>query len=254
MQVQADLTADGCGLRMRTRVLLESGFLDIWRGTRSLPAGTALAAVEQSQGGNSEEEEGDETGAADGDRSDAAGKAPQTRGHNNEDHATALHDTLSSLEKGAEVDIVNAVAQTHQTRPPPRLSEARLVRTLEQHGVGRPSTYANIIHVLLDRCAKFCLCCLLVCLPAWLPSALISCQVPWRTGQSVPRHLIISLHLMSLHAPHLIRIPMVRHFLSMSMQRLRDNAGAFARANQQRPRPCRIPSPLLCFLGGPLLH
>ena len=49
----------------------------------------------------------------------------------------------------AEPDALTA--NEHRTRPPARLNDATLVRTLEEHGIGRPSTYAAIIQGLLDR-------------------------------------------------------------------------------------------------------
>ena len=45
----------------------------------------------------------------------------------------------------------NVTAEQHFTQPPPRFSEASLVKRLEELGIGRPSTYASIIQVLKDR-------------------------------------------------------------------------------------------------------
>jgi DNA topoisomerase-1 len=53
------------------------------------------------------------------------------------------------LSKKAEGD--NPKAEQHFTQPPPRFNEASLVKRLEELGIGRPSTYASIISVLLDR-------------------------------------------------------------------------------------------------------
>ena len=49
------------------------------------------------------------------------------------------------FEKGAKVIFDNVDAKYDQTKPPPRYSEAMLVRKMEQEGIGRPSTYANTI-------------------------------------------------------------------------------------------------------------
>jgi DNA topoisomerase-1 len=53
-----------------------------------------------------------------------------------------------------EEDVVNLVdirTEQHFTEPPPRYSEASLVKSLEEHGIGRPSTYASIIYTLRQR-------------------------------------------------------------------------------------------------------
>ena len=49
------------------------------------------------------------------------------------------------------VDLKNIEAKQHFTEPPPRYSEASLVKSLEEHGIGRPSTYATIISTLQQR-------------------------------------------------------------------------------------------------------
>lgn len=58
---------------------------------------------------------------------------------------------LPVMEVGDIVDLKAIRPEQHFTEPPPRYSEASLVRSLEEHDIGRPSTYANIISTLLQR-------------------------------------------------------------------------------------------------------
>jgi len=58
---------------------------------------------------------------------------------------------LPRLTKGEQVPLKDILADQHFTEPPPRYSEASLVKTLEEYGIGRPSTYASIIQVLQNR-------------------------------------------------------------------------------------------------------
>jgi DNA topoisomerase-1 len=58
---------------------------------------------------------------------------------------------LPPLEKGDSCTLNEIRADQHFTEPPPRFSEASLVKTLEEHGIGRPSTYATIISTLQAR-------------------------------------------------------------------------------------------------------
>ena len=58
---------------------------------------------------------------------------------------------LPLMEVGDVVDLKAVRPEQHFTEPPPRYSEASLVRSLEEHDIGRPSTYANIISTLLQR-------------------------------------------------------------------------------------------------------
>jgi DNA topoisomerase-1 len=58
---------------------------------------------------------------------------------------------LPPLLKGEAVDLIRIHPEQHFTEPPPRYSEASLVKALEEHGIGRPSTYASIISTLQQR-------------------------------------------------------------------------------------------------------
>ncbi len=58
---------------------------------------------------------------------------------------------LPSLEEGEVLELIELIPSQHFTQPPPRYTEASLVKALEQKGIGRPSTYAVIIQTLLDR-------------------------------------------------------------------------------------------------------
>jgi DNA topoisomerase-1 len=58
---------------------------------------------------------------------------------------------LPAMNEGDEIKLINLRGTQHFTEPPPRFSEASLVKALEEHGIGRPSTYASIISTLKDR-------------------------------------------------------------------------------------------------------
>ncbi len=58
---------------------------------------------------------------------------------------------LPRLVAGDAVPLNEIAADQHFTEPPPRFSEASLVKTLEEYGIGRPSTYSSIIQTLLSR-------------------------------------------------------------------------------------------------------
>jgi len=58
---------------------------------------------------------------------------------------------LPNLTQGQAVDRQAVTPEQHFTQPPPRYSEASLVKRLEELGIGRPSTYASILQVLQDR-------------------------------------------------------------------------------------------------------
>ena len=58
---------------------------------------------------------------------------------------------LPVLTEGDELKLVNIKTKDHKTTPPPYYNEASLIKTLEKHGIGRPSTYAPTIKNILDR-------------------------------------------------------------------------------------------------------
>ncbi len=58
---------------------------------------------------------------------------------------------LPKVREGAAASISDVKADQHFTQPPPRFSEASLVKRLEELGIGRPSTYASILTTLRDR-------------------------------------------------------------------------------------------------------
>jgi DNA topoisomerase-1 len=60
-------------------------------------------------------------------------------------------DPLPALQEGERCDLRELVPAQHFTQPPPRYSEASLVKELEKLGIGRPSTYASILSTIRDR-------------------------------------------------------------------------------------------------------
>ena len=61
---------------------------------------------------------------------------------------------LPPMETGDRLKLLSVDPEQHFTEPPPRFSEASLVKALEEYGIGRPSTYASIIQTLLYK--KYC--------------------------------------------------------------------------------------------------
>ncbi len=58
---------------------------------------------------------------------------------------------LPAMTEGEQVPLIDIRPEQHFTEPPPRYTEASLVKALEEYGIGRPSTYASIISTLLQR-------------------------------------------------------------------------------------------------------
>jgi DNA topoisomerase I len=58
---------------------------------------------------------------------------------------------LPPLQQGQLMQVADVTPKQHFTEPPPRYTEATLIKALEEHGIGRPSTYAATISTILDR-------------------------------------------------------------------------------------------------------
>lgn len=58
---------------------------------------------------------------------------------------------LPELVEGENIELLGIRNDQHFTQPPPRFTEASLIKTLEEYDIGRPSTYANIISTLVNR-------------------------------------------------------------------------------------------------------
>jgi DNA topoisomerase I len=75
----------------------------------------------------------------------------EDRDEGDEDPESAEEMVLPALSVGDVVEGRAFEAGAHETKPPPRYTEASLVKAMEELGVGRPSTYASVIATILDR-------------------------------------------------------------------------------------------------------
>jgi len=72
-------------------------------------------------------------------------------GSDDEESSTSQEKWLPLLKVGDQVTLNDIINHQHFTEPPPRYSEATLIKVLEEFGIGRPSTYATIISTLKNR-------------------------------------------------------------------------------------------------------
>ena len=72
-------------------------------------------------------------------------------GSEEEDEETRYADILKALEKGDSCRLIDVLSEQKFTEPPPRYSEATLIKELELNGIGRPSTYATIVNTIQER-------------------------------------------------------------------------------------------------------
>jgi DNA topoisomerase-1 len=83
----------------------------------------------------------------------AQGKVQKFDGHRRvwHSHGKKEDEVLPALSSGQALDLKALDATQHFTQPPPRYSEATLIKALEKEGIGRPSTYAPTIQTIQDR-------------------------------------------------------------------------------------------------------
>lgn len=74
-----------------------------------------------------------------------------TEGRDDTDEDQDAEARLPKMAEGEHADLVEATNSQHFTQPPPRFTEASLVKRLEELGIGRPSTYASTLSTLEDR-------------------------------------------------------------------------------------------------------
>ncbi|MBX3091153.1 MAG: type I DNA topoisomerase [Cryobacterium sp.] len=79
--------------------------------------------------------------------------AAYEEGHDEERNESAepAEAKLPQLAEGQALDLAEVEAKGHETSPPPRYTEASLIKTLEELGIGRPSTFTSIISTIIDR-------------------------------------------------------------------------------------------------------
>jgi DNA topoisomerase-1 len=68
-----------------------------------------------------------------------------------DDETEEKEGLLPPLNEGDVLQLKELLPEQHFTQPPPRYTEATLVKTLEEYGIGRPSTYASIMNTLVER-------------------------------------------------------------------------------------------------------
>lgn len=112
------------------------GFLAVYAGGAPGPAENGAAA--DGENGKGRDPENGWAGDAEPAEGGAGSAAP----------ASTIPVTLMV---GEPLDLLRLIPEQHFTQPPPRYTEASLVKTLEENGIGRPSTYAAILSTILER-------------------------------------------------------------------------------------------------------
>ncbi len=84
-------------------------------------------------------------------RDERAAQANGADEEEDEDESRENEGMLPDLQKGDALKLLSLDPRQHFTQPPPRYTQASLIKELDENGIGRPSTYATIISNILDR-------------------------------------------------------------------------------------------------------
>ncbi len=68
-----------------------------------------------------------------------------------DDEEDRKESPIPKLEQGESLDLTGLFPEQHFTQPPPRYTEATLIKAMEEHGIGRPSTYAPTLSTIMKR-------------------------------------------------------------------------------------------------------
>ncbi|PSC70801.1 DNA topoisomerase I [Micractinium conductrix] len=134
-------------LRANASAVAFPGFLAAYFDPAAVSGGAAdggssgAAAAGLGEHEPASEAEGDAEGAA----------AYGSRQQQQEAARAAAAAALAAIQRGQLVDVLNAAASEHETRPPSRYTEGTLVKHLEELGIGRPGTYAPTLNLLQQR-------------------------------------------------------------------------------------------------------
>ncbi|HSU19589.1 MAG TPA: type I DNA topoisomerase [Acidobacteriaceae bacterium] len=138
IEAKADLSYD---FRTTGSILKFDGFLRFEEDAKKAKAARDAKAARGAKPAAEEKNLADQS--ADGDRGDGAKDATREDG--------SADRRLPELRDGQPLDRLKIDPQQKFTQPPPRFNEASLVKTLEEKGIGRPSTYASIINTIQER-------------------------------------------------------------------------------------------------------
>ncbi|GLI64084.1 hypothetical protein VaNZ11_007253 [Volvox africanus] len=147
--VTVDFSADGGSLTLRSSgsLLRQPGFLRAYSDPQVVQGSDEEEEEDQAQLQRQQQQQQQQGGSS----SDiSGGSGDQDPGLPRDNRGPAVEQLLT-LKVGGVLQPVSVEPAQHWTRPPPRYTEASLVKALEERGIGRPSTYAPIMSLLQDR-------------------------------------------------------------------------------------------------------